>query len=95
MPADRAEPERLQQLLRDLRRVDLREPEGPRAESAEQLLQTGTTVLDASAFAKATADLAGAGRVATPATAKAGARGGPKASLRSRGSLAALARLVH
>ena len=49
MPAGGAETERLQELLRDLRRVDLREPEGPhalRAESREQLLQTGSTVLD-------------------------------------------------
>src|SRR6266850_7772727 len=49
MPAGGAEPERLHPLLRDLGRVDLREPDGLRAlraESSEQLLQTGSTVVD-------------------------------------------------
>ena len=49
MPAGGAEPERLQKFLRDLRRVNPREPEGrhaSRVESREQLLQTGATVLD-------------------------------------------------
>ena len=41
MPADGPETERLQEFLRDFRRVDLREPEGPQAESSEQLRQTG------------------------------------------------------
>ena len=49
MPAGGPETERLQPLLRDLGRVDLREPEGlhaSRAELREQLLQTRSTVLD-------------------------------------------------
>jgi hypothetical protein len=49
MPAGGAEPERLQKFLRDLRRMDLREPAGrhaSRVELREQLLQTGATVLD-------------------------------------------------
>src|SRR5258708_4064390 len=49
MPASGAEPQRLQQLPRVFRRVDLREPEGPRAESREQLPQTGSTLLYKSA----------------------------------------------
>src|SRR5438874_344649 len=52
MPAGGAETERLQELLRDLRRVDLPKPQGPhasRAELREQLLQTGSIVLDKSA----------------------------------------------
>src|SRR5258708_1187900 len=49
MPAGGAETQRRQQLSRDFRRVDLREPEGPRAESREQLPQTGSTVLYKSA----------------------------------------------
>src|SRR5688572_33416224 len=49
MPARRTETERLQELLRDLRRVDLPEPDAGhalRAESSQQLLQTGATVFD-------------------------------------------------
>ena len=49
MPAGGAEPERLQKLLRNLRRVNPGEPEGrhaSRVASREQLLQTGATVLD-------------------------------------------------
>ena len=49
MPAGDAKPKRLQALLRDLRRMDLRDPESPtarRAEPAEELLQTGSPVLD-------------------------------------------------
>src|SRR5262245_47082668 len=48
MPAGGAETERLQPLLRDLGRMDLREPDGLhalRAESREQLLQTGATIV--------------------------------------------------
>src|SRR5918995_2238127 len=49
MPAGGAEPERLQTLFRDLRRVDLRELEAThssRAKSRQQLHQTGPAVLD-------------------------------------------------
>src|SRR5688572_20333554 len=41
-----AEPERFEELLRDLLRVDLGKPEGACAESREQRLQTGSTVID-------------------------------------------------
>src|SRR5687767_7078034 len=49
MLAGGAETERLDPLLRDLGRVDLREPEGlraSRAEPREQLRQTGSAIVD-------------------------------------------------
>ena len=49
LPAGGAEPERLQPLLGDLGRVDLREPEGlhaSRAELREQVPQTGSTIVE-------------------------------------------------
>src|SRR5882672_3576186 len=49
MPSGGTETERLHPLLRDLRRVDLQEPDGrrvSRAESSEQLLQAGSTIVD-------------------------------------------------
>jgi hypothetical protein len=49
MPAGWPETQRLQELRRDLRRMNLRNPGGPgacRTEPCEQLRQTGTTVLD-------------------------------------------------
>src|SRR6185503_15508831 len=49
MPADGAETERLQPLLRDLGRVDLLEPEGLHTSCAkfrDQLLQTRSTIVD-------------------------------------------------
>ena len=49
MPVGGAETERRQPLLRELGRVDLREPEGlhaSRTELKEQLLQTGSTIVD-------------------------------------------------
>src|SRR5258705_6276488 len=52
MPAGGAETERLHPLLRDLGRVDLRDPDGVhvfRTESSEQLLQAGSAIVDESA----------------------------------------------
>src|SRR5437762_9871217 len=49
MPAGGAETERLHPLLRDLGRVELREPDrlhASRAKVREQLLQTGSTIVD-------------------------------------------------
>src|SRR5258705_2235169 len=52
MPAGGAEPERLHPLLRDLGRVDLRDPDSVhffRTDASEQLLQAGSTIVVESA----------------------------------------------